>query len=208
MGRGFEPRWGHVSTVDGFLLILALGLAALSVAAWFDWLSARRAHRAFDDLPPVRDSPPTPLPAVHDPTTFTITASLADPALATRTDPLVMVLTEARVLACPEGVGSVREVVPLLEGAIRDQQPLVLVAPTFASEVIELLVVNITRGVLRGGALVTSAGDCFTIIERLDGHAVTRADLQSGAVAVSSYGQAAAVVAGEDSAQFTPAHEA
>lgn len=196
MGRGFEPRWGHVSTVDGFLLILALGLAALTVAGWLDWRSSR--------VP--RDAVIPPSPPVEDPSGFTVPATLADPALATSTNPVVMVLSEARVLACPEGVGSVREVLAIVEAAIRDRVPLVLVAPALGSEVVELLVVNTTQGILRGGGLLTGAGDCFTIAERLGGHPVTRADLQSGYVPPSAYGHAATVVAGQDSVRFVPAN--
>ncbi|WP_203568722.1 hypothetical protein [Aestuariimicrobium ganziense] len=239
MGRGFEPRWGHVSpeTLRGVLIILGVGLVVLTIAATLDRRSARRADRALQQVPDLpgadeSDAPAAPPPTpeyvsseqAHRPGADTaltdeqrarvealrdgsedvveVSAQLPDPRLANSGGTLVAF--QARVLSCPEGIGSAREVMQTLERAARDKTPVVLLAPTIDVEVVDLLVVNTARGTLEGGAVIVGAGDCLQVAESLGGHAVGRADLQSGYVPHSAYGTASVLVVDQAVARFVP----
>ena len=197
----------------GFFTALAIGLAILAIAVWRDWYTKRRAERALNAPPPAADSVPE-LPAPDYvapvisrpealsadseaelakqqalPDTVRIDAPLWDVGLATSTEPPRSVLDDPLVLVCPEGIGSMREVIPLCEHAARERRALLIAAPTCEDDVIRTLAVNRGVGVLTAAVVRADLAACETLAATCGATWVGRAELQSGAAGASTLGR-------------------
>lgn len=101
------------------------------------------------------------------------------------------VLEGPRVLVCADPVQTVRELLPVLERALPNRTPLVLVAPEVAPEVLATLEVNVIQGKL--ALLVVPADDDqrASICAVSGATPVDRSDRQSGFVSAERLGQVA-----------------
>ena len=212
--------------VLGVIIIMAGGIALVAIAALLDWRSQKRLDAAMRQAPdrgpalaeaPVPDYIPAPLELDRPPRQpltseeqaaldedlateqkRNVTATLADDRLATASDPQRAILRGPLVLVCPEGIGALREVLDTLERAVQQKTGIVLVAPTFDPVVLDVLSVNVDRGILAALALRADADTCAQIAELTGATGVPRSDLQAGYLPHSVYGRALLVVAGTD----------
>lgn len=205
-------------TLGGAVVILVVGLAVLAVATAVDWYRDTRARAAVlpkiqddaDDVPEYVTVNPEDLPARHvlsdeesrqldaDLATdlrLDLPARLADERLTTHLDPVRSIVRGALVLVCPDGIGSVAEVLKGLELARAHGTPMVLAAPWFDPELVDTLVVNMARGLLTSVPLLCPPQACTEVAEATGASPVSRADLQAGDVPPSVYGRALLVVA-------------
>lgn len=209
-------------TTTGVLLILGIGLSLLALASWADWRADRRAREAMAAAPdrgePLQglatpeyvQQPEAPTRAlltdaerqeleeqlsgsgVHE-----LTAALADLRLVTHSQPNRAILRGPLVMVCPEGIGTVREVLPTLERVLAQRSSLLLAAPTLDAELLDMLHANAARG-LRVAPIRAGATTCVQLCELTGAEPVTRADLQAGYVPHSAYGRALLVTASQD----------
>lgn len=210
----------------GVVIIIVGGIVLLAIAALADRRSRQRLEAAMTEAPdrgpamaeapvPTYIAPPTAdeRPARHPLTeqeqaalaedldtdqTHTVEATLADERLATTSEPQRAILRGPLVMVCPEGVGSVREVLDTLERSAQQKSGIVLAAPSFDAEVLDMMSVNADRGTLESLPLLASAEVCTRIAELTGATGVSRADLQAGYLPHSVYGRALLVVAGLD----------
>lgn len=203
-------------------MVLAIGLAALVIAMLRDRITRRRAElaagrRAAREIPGLDADAPLPhyVPAGHPSIrqkalAFTtaeratveqwrasasrIEASLAGDELATHLDPPTAIQHDVTVLVCPEGVGSMRELLPTAERAVREHRALLVAASAIDADVVETLAVNQRAGRLAGCAVIADADACAALCAATGASPVSRADLQSGYVPHAAYGHAARVV--------------
>ncbi|MBO1030778.1 hypothetical protein IPV09_05435 [Tessaracoccus sp. SD287] len=210
----------------GVVIILVVGITLLVVAALADWRSRRRLDAALqqapDRGPAMADAPvprylpepsPDERPRLHPLTSQeqadlnaelatdqlrTVAATLADARLATTTDPQRAIIRGPLVMVCPEGVGSLREVLDTLNRASQQKSGIVLVAPSFDAEVLDVMSINVDRGILEALPLRADEDTCAQIAGLTGATGVPRADLQAGYLPHSVYGRALLVVAGLD----------
>lgn len=208
-------------TTLGVVTILVVGLGVLGIAALADWISHRRAEQALRAVPDRGEALadlPAPEYVVGEPTTtgrvltdderaelerdlasdhaLTVGARLADEALATTSDPARAIVRGALVLVCPDGIGSAREVTGVIGRSARQHTPLVLVAPRFDPQALDVMVQNTLRGHVVALPLRASAEACDRLAEHAGASPVPRSDLQSGYVPDACFGRALLVVAG------------
>lgn len=210
----------------GVAIILVGGIALLAIAALADWRSKRRIESAMQEAPdrgPAMAEAPVP-EYVPEPTAEqrplrhplsaeeraaldddlateqkrTVAATLADVRLTTHSDPARAIIRGPLVMVCPEGIGSLREVLDTLNRAAQQKSGIVLVAPRFEAEVLDVISVNVDRGTLEALPLLADAAACADIAELTGASPVPRSDLQAGYLPHSVYGRALLVVAGED----------
>ena len=87
-----------------------------------------------------------------------LSATVASPYLNTKT------LHHAKVLVTDRTVQSIQEILPLLEDAVKNQTPLLLVANDYAAEVVNALVLNRAKAGLQIVAVrSTAAMDCAVV---------------------------------------------
>lgn len=210
----------------GVVIILVVGITLLVVAALADWRSRRRLDAALQQAPDrghaMADAPvprylpepsPDERPRRHPLTSQeqsdldaematdqlrTVTATLADARLATTTDPQRAIIRGPLVMVCPEGIGSLREVLDTLNRASQQKSGIVLVAPSFDAEVLDVMSINVDRGILEALPLRADEDTCAQIAGLTGATGVPRADLQAGYLPHSVYGRALLVVAGLD----------
>ena len=210
----------------GVVIIMAAGIALLVAAALADWRSQRRLDAALQQAPDrgeVMAEAPVPryLPEPSDderprrhPLTRqeqadldadmatdqlrTVNATLADRRLATTSDPQRAIIRGPLVMVCPEGIGSLREVLDTLNRASQQKSGIVLVAPTYDAEVLDVMSINVDRGIIEALPLRADAATCAQIAALTGATGVPRSDLQAGYLPHSVYGRALLVVAGMD----------
>lgn len=211
-------------TLTGVLWIVGLGVAALAIAALADLRSARRAAAAASQAPDRGEAmaaAPTPdyvLDDPHRPRRSPLTAEeraeleqdlagddlatlnlvLADDRLATHSEPERAIVRGPLVVVCPEGVGSVRELLPTLERASQQRSAILVAAPRFDPELLDVMSINADRGTLVALPLRGSAAECERLANLCGATPVPRVDLQSGYLPHSVYGRALLCVAGAD----------
>lgn len=195
-----------------FVTALGLGLALLLIAGWRDRVTRRRAEArvareipGFDQSEPVpsldaddlpRRSQPRPLSA-HDAElvaawkaergTSEWSLQLADPRLATHVDPdnanaPLAIAGDAQLVVCGDGVGSIRELLPIIKTATERQQTLVVVAPSFSPDVLDTLAVNLRAKILSSVALVGTGDECARVADNFRVQRLSLAQRQSGAI--------------------------
>ena len=96
----------------------------------------------------------------------------ADTGWAVAVDPLVAVLADE--------VTTIRELLPLLERALRARRPLVLVAPGFAGEVLDTLAANTVQGKEQCVPVIADAALSDRVAALTMATPIPRADLQAG----------------------------
>jgi hypothetical protein len=82
-------------------------------------------------------------------------ARLADFKFVTSPVSHTAVLENAAVLVSDVELGHLTSLLPILERAARESVPMVIVAPSFGSELLSTLLVNKMRGIMRAAALVS-----------------------------------------------------
>ncbi|MGA4508778.1 hypothetical protein ACQB6R_11865 [Propionibacteriaceae bacterium G1746] len=210
----------------GVVGILVVGIGLLLIAAWADWRSERRAREALAAVPdrggamadaptptyvpePTPDELPRRSPLTEDEAAALardlatddariLPAVLADERLATNAEPQRAIVRGPLVMVCHEGIGSLREVLPTLERAAQQKTAIVLVAPSFDTEVLDVLHINAQRGLLQGLPLAADEDTCRQLAEQTGATPAPRSDLQSGYLPHAIYGRALLVVAGLD----------
>lgn len=184
-----------------FLVVLAMGLALLALAALRDRHS-RRLTEAKLGIPlerlqtPAVSTPDDSQHAALDAFRGThphFAARLADERFASWAAPATLELTDVDLLCCPEGVGSMRELVDSLGAARRAGRHLVVVCPA-PDETLVSLLASTPTGTARTPLLAADADVCAHLAQATGGRPATRADLQSGA-ASSGHGKARRLVA-------------
>lgn len=125
-----------------------------------------------------------------------LAATLADARLATSSAPERAILRGPLVLVCPDGILSVREVLDTLNRAAEQKSGIVLAAPSFDPEVLDMLSVNVDRGTLEALPVTASPGVCLELARITGATGVPRSDLQAGYLPHSVYGRALLVMAG------------
>jgi hypothetical protein len=99
------------------------------------------------------------------------------------------VLDQPRVLVCADPVGTIRELLPVLEPMIMSKSPLVIVAPRLADEVRATLEVNKIRQTMSLLAVTPAEADLARIAEATGAGIIDRADRQSGYVPLDQLGR-------------------
>ncbi|GAB2585312.1 hypothetical protein [Microlunatus antarcticus] len=102
-----------------------------------------------------------------------------------------VVLDDALVLVCADGVETIRELLPALEQAIRSSRPLVVVAPTIAPDVLGTLEVNAIQGKVPGVAVLADDAVRTQVAEATGAVPVDATDRRSGWLDPQSLGHAA-----------------
>ena len=123
-----------------------------------------------------------------------VSASLADAALATHLEPPTCIVHDAMVLVCADDITDVREVLATAKRALDADRALLVVAPSCAPGVIELLSVNLHAGSL--ASCVADAEDAGRAqVSQLTGaRSVSASDLRGDALPAAVYGRARRVV--------------
>jgi hypothetical protein len=99
-----------------------------------------------------------------------------------------VVLRNPLVLVCADDVETVRELLPALEQALRTGQPLVVVAPTIAKDVLGTLEVNAIQGKVPGVAVLADDAVRAEVVAASGSEPVTRTDLRSGWMSPEAFG--------------------
>lgn len=185
--------------MQGFLVVLGVGLALFLVATLADRRSARRAQQAVG-LPPAR----AVAPALSQPDDEQrraleifraeqpqVALRLADASMATWQAPDCLELADATVLCCPEGIGSQRELLDALLATRAQSRPLVVAVTSIPAEELALLCAapGLTMPVLVGDEQA-----CRQLAELAGATPIGRGDLQSG-LAGRALGRVARLVA-------------
>ena len=145
------------------------------------YLSELQARRRPESTSPASATDTTEIAAaLRDSSTVTLDAGFTSADFVTDPTARWAVLDSPRVLVCAEPVEAIRELLPVLERAIRTAQPLVVVAPAFAAAVSATLEVNQVQGKLAVCA-VKAAGPVLYDAARATGAVpIARSDLQAG----------------------------
>ena len=102
-----------------------------------------------------------------------------------------VVLDDALVLVCSDGVETVRELLPALEQALKAARPLVVVAPTIARDVLWTLEVNAIQGLVPGVAVLADDAVRAQVAGASGAAPVDAADRRSGWLDARALGHAA-----------------
>ena len=102
-----------------------------------------------------------------------------------------VVLADALVLVCGDGVETIRELLPALEQALTSGRPLVVVAPTIAKDVLGTLEVNAIQGKIPGVAVVADDAVRAQVVEATGAAPVDAGDRRSGWLDPRALGHAA-----------------
>jgi len=104
---------------------------------------------------------PSEEPTAASPAELVVAAGHASHYFVTDPGAWTTELYDPRVLVTSAPIERAADLVPLLEAAARDAQPIVIAAPSVAKEALALLIVNKLRGTLQASALVTSELDAI-----------------------------------------------
>ena len=102
-----------------------------------------------------------------------------------------VVLDDALVLVCGDGVETIRELLPALEQAMKAGRPLVVVAPTIAKDVLGTLEVNAIQGKVPGVAVLADDAVRAQVVEATGAAPVDATDRRSGWLDPQALGHAA-----------------
>lgn len=171
----------------GFLIVLAVGLLLLALAALRDRQTRRvaqsRLGAPLESLTP--DAPSEPddsqraaLEAFRSEHPR-IDARLADERLASWGRPPTAEVTDVDLLCCPDGVGSLRELLPSLQAARASRRCLVVAAPGFDDDLLTQLATAASGP--RPVALCADSTMCSELARLTQTRPADRTDLQSGA---------------------------
>ena len=147
------------------------------------YLSELQARRAPADAPRTalsdrdRDSITAQL---RNSNTITVAAGFASPAFVTDAKAGWAVLEAPTVLVCAAGLDTMREVLPLLEGAAMSGRALVVTAPAITKDVLATLEVNVIQQKIRLLALTADKHTLATIAAHTGARPLDRGDLQAG----------------------------
>ena len=196
------------TTVKGFIIILVIGLVALTIAALAD---RRSRHLSDGDAPDTATTPGyqtmTELlrtsagrPPIDAATQAELRHAkalelrLASPDLATH-DGRRSVATDTRVLVCDDPITTVRETLPIW-AMLPPAQAVTVVAPNFEPEVLQMLAANLLSGVRLVQPLIGDAPARAEIAAATGATPQPRAELQAGGVPITALGHAALIVSG------------
>lgn len=187
--------------MQGFLVVLGVGLVLFALAALADRRSARRAQQVVG-LPPAR----TVAPARSEPDEEqrralelfraeqpSLALGLADASMATWRSPDCLELADAAVLCCPEGIGSQRELLNARIAARALSRSLLVALTSIPDD--ELALLCATPG-LTMPVLVGDEDACRQLAELAGATPIGRGDLQAG-LAGRALGHVARLVADE-----------
>lgn len=196
----------------GAVVILAVGLVALAVASLVDRRSRlvaegvlpSRAELATDGPTPVRvgigdtDLPELPAELASEFDSLwdgseTLPLAVADPRLCTT--PGVLWFENALVLACPDEVSGLREVLPACRTAMALERPLAIACTAMDAETIDTLVANRNHGRLNSSVLVGGVDELAALAERVGASLVERPDRQAGTPVEPLLGSAVVLLA-------------
>jgi hypothetical protein len=123
-----------------------------------------------------------------DPRTITVDAGYASRDFITDSSSDWAVLDGPAVLVCGDAIESFRELISTLEKLILSRTPLVVVAPSIASDVLATLEVNTIRQTMRLLAVVCDQKCRGTIATTCQAMIIDRSDRQSGYLAPDQLG--------------------
>ncbi|SDU98746.1 hypothetical protein SAMN04488544_3046 [Microlunatus sagamiharensis] len=137
--------------------------------------------------------------------TVEVAAGHASADFATDTRTGTAVLDAPLVLVCEGGVGTIRELLPALEHAIRASRPLVVVAPSIAPDVLGTLEVNAIQGLVPGVAVLADDAVRAEIASLSRAVPVDATDRRSGWTDPAAFGRLARWTSTRTSSRLTPA---
>ena len=147
------------------------------------YLSELQARRAPADTTPtgLSDQERDTISAqLRNPNAITITAGYASKAFVTDRTAGWAVLDAPIVLVCASGIGTIRELLSLLESAAMAGRALVITAPSIAKDVLATLEVNVIQQKLRLLAVTADKHTLATIAAHTGARPLDRGDLQAG----------------------------
>lgn len=148
------------------------------------YVTQAQAHRRPATAPPaVTGRGPRPEREIE------IAAGYASAEFVTEPGSRDVVLDDPLVLVCGDGVETIRELLPPLEQALRTGQPLVVVAPTIAEEVLTTLEVNAIQGKVRGVAVLADDAVRAQVVEASGAQPIDAADRRSGWLSPDALGR-------------------
>ncbi|GAA3563272.1 hypothetical protein GCM10022197_18520 [Microlunatus spumicola] len=109
-----------------------------------------------------------------------IAVGWASASFATEPGAREVVLDDALVLVCSDGVETIRELLPAVEQALKAARPLVVVAPTIAPDVLGTLEVNAIQGLVPGIAVLADDAVRAQVLEATGAQPVDATDRRSG----------------------------
>jgi hypothetical protein len=115
-----------------------------------------------------------------------------------------VVLEDALVLVCRDDVETIRELLPALEQALRTSQPLVVVAPAIAQDVLGTLEVNAIQGKVPGVAVLADEALREQVVAATGATPVDAADRRSGWLDPHALGHAARWTSTRTSSRIAP----
>lgn len=116
-----------------------------------------------------------------------------------------VVLDDPLVLVCGDGVETMRELLPPLEQALRTGQPLVVVAPTIANEVLVTLEVNAIQGKVRGVAVLADDAVRAQVVEASGAVPIDATDRRSGWLGPDALGRLSRWTSTRTTSRLAPA---
>jgi hypothetical protein len=140
--------------------------------------------------PPASASPP-PFDGLRERDAVQIDVGYASADFVTDANTRETVLDDPLVLVCSDDVETIRELLPALEVALRTGQPLVVVAPRVAAEVLGTLEVNAIQGKVPGVAIIGDDAVRAQVAEASAAEPVDRSDLHSGWLSPTALGHLA-----------------
>lgn len=133
-----------------------------------------------------------------------IAAGYASAEFVTEPGARDVVLDDPLVLVCSDGVETIRELLPPLEQALRTGQPLVVVAPTIAAEVLVTLEVNAIQGKVHGVAILADDAVRTQVVEASGAVPIDATDRRSGWLSPDALGRVSRWTSTRTSSRLAP----
>ena len=137
-----------------------------------------------------------------------VDVGFASAAFLTEPGAREVVLDDALVLVCGDGVETIRELLPAVEQALRSARPLVVVAPAIAADVLGTLEVNAIQGLVPGVAVLADEAVRAQVLEATGAQPVDATDRRSGWLDPDALGHAARWTSSGRSTRVVPASRA
>lgn len=113
------------------------------------------------------------------------------------------VLDDPYVVVCADAVETVRELLPIVEPALREHRALVLVAPALGGDVLDALEVNAIQRLVSVVAVLADEASRRTVAEATGAQPLDRADRQSGYVSTDQFGRTPLWISTRDTSSLT-----
>lgn len=134
--------------------------------------------------------------------TVTISAGYASKDFVNDEGGRRVVLDDPYVVVCDDAVETVRELLPVVEPALREHRALVLMAPALGDDVLDALEVNAIQRLVSVVAVLADEASRRTVAEATGAQPLNRADRQSGYVGIDQFGRTARWISTRDTSSL------